>query len=455
MARSASRRQFLGTAAGTALGLMTAHTPRASAAPDRPNLLLIVSDDHHFRALGTESRGLIHTPNLDRLAAEGTHFTHCYVSNPICTPSRATMLTGQYGFRNGVTFFGHPIHDASPRWPQLLADAEYRQIGYTGKWHNDQRPLHHGFTAMRHTFLGGMHDYDRIPVVQGSDDPRAYVNRNPTEVFTDGALDLLESFRGGPFALQLSFTAPHDPRVAPPAYEAMYPPEAMPLPPNYMAQPRFDPGTLDIRDEKLLERPLDPMEIRRETGRYYAMITHMDAQIGRVLEWLESRGQFDNTLIAFVGDNGLTLGAHGLLGKQTLLDDGVRVPLIVRGPGVARGARCDALVDVMDLMPTLCEAGGAPVPEGVDGRSLWPHLRDAAAPGRDTVFGHYEDLFRSVRTRHYKYIHHLKTVREELFDLGADPYELHDIAGIPAHAETQTNLRNRLTQWRADMGDGA
>jgi arylsulfatase A-like enzyme len=232
----------------------------------------------------------------------------------------------------------------------------------------------------------------------------------------------------------------------------MYPPDALSLPKNFMPQPPFDTGTLEIRDELLLPRPLDPEAIKRETGRYYAMITHLDAQIGRILARLEETGQLDNTLIIFAGDNGLTLGAHGLLGKQTLYDEGVRVPMIIRGPGVQRGGTCNALVDLMDIMPTLCEVAGV-APEGTDGQSLLPLARGEAAPKRDAIFLHYDDVFRAVRNDKFKYIAHLKTGREELFNLQDDPFELHDLAGDAAFSVTKIELRDKLNAWRQSVGD--
>lgn len=379
-------------------------------------------------------------------------FTHCFVSNPICTPSRAAILTGQYGFRNGVTFFGMPIAEESPRWPRLLREAGYT-TGYTGKWHNNGRPGDHGFERMRHVFLGGMHDYDSIPVVQGADDKAQEIARNPTEVFTDAAIALLDGFGAASWALMVAYTEPHDPRTPPAGYEAMYPPESVSLPKNFMPEPPFDTGTLDIRDEKLLERPLDPAVVKREIGRYYGMITHMDAQIGRILDWLETQGHLENTLIVFAGDNGLTLGAHGLLGKQTLYEEGVRVPMIVRGPGVRAGARVDALVDLMDIMPTVCEAAGVTA-EDVDGRSLLPAARGEDADAREEVFLHYDDLFRAVRTERYKYIAHLKTGREELFDLEADPYELRNLAEEESVVDVKAGLKEKLERWRGSVGDG-
>ncbi len=419
---------------------------------ERPNVLFVLTDDQHFRALGAAGNPEVRTPNIDRLAKDGTYFTRCHVSNPICTPSRAAMLTGQYGFHNGVTFFGQTINPGTPTIGPLLMQQGYR-TGYVGKWHNDHRPTHYGFEYMRNVFLGGMHDYESIPVVQGSRDRPQEIYRNPTEVFTDGALDLLEGPLQDPFALFLCYTAPHDPRTPPPEYEALYPPEQVTLPPNFMPMPRFDTGTLGIRDERLLERPLDPLEVRREIGRYYAMITHIDDQLGRVFRFLDQSGRLRNTVIVFAGDNGLTLGAHGLLGKQTMYEEGIRVPLIIRGPGIRTGHRCHALVDLMDIMPTMCDFTGADIPPEVDGMSLEPFTAGRETKERESIFCHYEDLFRMVKTDRYKLILHLRTDREEMFDLYSDPLELRDLSRSRRHQAIQGKLRRLLADWRKKAGE--
>lgn len=423
---------------------------RASAAPEPPNLLFILADDMVFRAMGCAGNSEIETPNLDRLAREGTRFTRCHVSNPICTPSRATILTGQYGFRNGVTFFGMPIREDSPRLPRLLNEAGYH-TGYTGKWHNNSRPHQHGFQHMRHVFLGGMHGYDDIPVVEQADDKPSILTGQPSTVFTDAALELLQASLQEPYCLFVCHKAPHDPRNPPPEYEAMYPPEKITLPANFMREPRFDPLTLHIRDELLHPRPFDPELIRRETGKYYGLISHLDSQVGRLLDHLEKSGQLERTVIVFASDNGLTLGAHGLLGKQTLYEEGVRVPLILRGPRIAAGRVCDALVDLMDLFPTFLDFAGAPIPAEVQGHSLRPLLAGEKEELRDSIFCHYEDYFRMVRTPSHKLVRHLKTGREELFELEADPFELQDLSGSPEHTRLREALGERLDRWRKEI----
>ena len=220
-----------------------------------------------------------------------------------------------------------------------------------------------------------------------------------------------------------------------------------------MPAPPFDPGTLDVRDEKLLPRPLDPAAIRREIARYYGLITHVDNQIGRVLHRLQEKGQLDNTVIILAGDNGLSLGAHGLLGKQNMYEEAVRVPLIIRGPGFQSGVKCTALVDLMEIMPTMCNIAGAPIPGSVQGRTLTPLLTRRRNRLRDSIFCHYADLFRMVRTPKHKLIRHLETVREELFHTETDPYEQNNLIESAIYAPILNDLRARLVHWRKILGD--
>ncbi len=449
----------LGTAAS--FPFLARHT--TGAANNSPNVVLLLADDLHLRALGCQGNPQVHTPNIDRLAAEGMRFTNCHVSNPICSPSRAAMLTGQYGFQNGVTFFGDRIHEDSPRMAEHTANQGY-QTAYTGKWHNNGRPLDHGFTRMRHVFLGGMHDYDSIPVANQQHDSPYEIKRNPTEVFTEGAIRLLNDMDDDPFMLMCGFTAPHDPRVAPPEYEAVYNAQDISLPNNFMRQPAFDPGTLNIRDEQLMRRPLDPNALKREIAKYYAMITHMDDQIGLILESLKRSGRMDNTYIIFASDNGLALGSHGLLGKQTMYEEGIRVPLIVKGPGILPNSESDALVDLMDLAPTMIELAGGSPPQSMQAKSLRPMLfDDADYEERNYLFGHYDDprsggdgfLFRMVKDKHYKLIRHLKSGKEELFDLQYDPYEMNDLSESEDHTDIKKRLKAGLKEWQQSVNDPA
>jgi arylsulfatase A-like enzyme len=249
---------------------------------------------------------------------------------------------------------------------------------------------------------------------------------------------------------------PHDPRQAPPQYTAMYDPEKIPLPRNFMAEPPLPTGVLDIRDEKLLPLPRTEAAVRKELAAYYASITHLDAQIGRILDALEQSGQADNTIVIFAGDNGLALGSHGLLGKQNVYDHSSGVPLIMAGPGIPENQRSPALVYLLDLFPTSCDLAGIEKPATVEGQSFAQVFNGQPAP-RKTLFAAYMKLHRMVRDDRWKLIEWRVAGQRtlQLFDLQSDPDELHDLATDPAHTEQLTRLEAQLKQDQRALGDPA
>jgi arylsulfatase A-like enzyme len=443
------------------VGLMVlSGVSRPAVAAERPNVLLIVSDDQRYDALGAANNAVIKTPHLDRLAREGVRFTHTFVPLPICTPSRASFLTGRFGPSNGVTFFGQSIHSDIVAWPEAMARHGY-QTAVTGKWHNVRGGDAYGFEWSANVFLRGMGYYCDPPLVQRFGEDEVFVNGNSTELFTDAAVRFLKDERDEdrPFFLYVAYTAPHDPRDPPQAYADLYTPRHMVLPPNFLPEPPFDPGTLQIRDERLLPLPRPVPELRREIDHYYGLVSHMDAQIGRILEAVEEQDLEDETIVIFASDNGLTLGSHGFLGKQTLYEEGVRVPLIIRHPGLESqaGQTRDALSYLLDLMPTVCEWTDVPLPDGVQGRSLVDVCEGTKPQVREAVFGRYNEasqpLFRMVRTQRYKLIKYFKADREQLFDLKKDPYEMRDLSDDPSLASVREELRGRLFDHLVEQKD--
>jgi arylsulfatase A-like enzyme len=435
--------------------------PAASdaAEPGPANVLLIISDDHMLDALGCAGNPAIQTPHLDRLAGDGVLFTRCFTPNPICTPSRANILTGQDSWTNGCIFFGEPIRESSPLWPRLLARAGYDTF-FTGKWHNDGQPSTRGFTCGAEVFVGGMYDHAHLPVIQYGQPKKARkpAQKFSSELFVDAAIRFLDQRDGDrPFCIYLAFTAPHDPWIPPGEYATMYAPEEMPVRANFMPRPPFQmhPSFPTLRDQRQLPFPRTEPDVRGALTQYYGMITHMDAQIGRLLAKLDREQLTPNTLVLFLGDHGYSMGSHGFVGKQTMYEEGLITPLIVRYPRLQRGGpTCDALVSLVDLFPTICEAAGVEVPETVEGQSLLRLYQGKVAKIRDHLFAtfhsptkHYMST-RCIRTERYKLIQHLLTGETELFDLAADPLELHNLAGNPEHARLQSQLTARLMAWR-------
>lgn len=388
-------------------------------------------------------------------------FTRAFTPNPICTPSRAAILTGQDSWTNGSVFFGDPIREESPLWPRQLAASGYETF-YTGKWHNDGRPASRGFTSGAEIWLGGNYDHANLPVVQYGQDrgQRQPAAAYSSTLFVDAAIRFLEERdTDSPFGLFVSFTVPHDPWTAPDGYDTMYDARDIPLPSNYMPRPPFEiaESFSGLRDQQQLPWPRPEWAVRAALSQYYGMISHMDAQIGRLFDRLDQLGLFDNTVIIFVGDHGYSMASHGFVGKQTMYEEGIRTPLIIHHPKLRQGSPTDShLVSLVDLYPTIIDAAGMDVPESVEGRSLLGLYQGDDNWPRDHLFASFhsptshEMSTRAIRTQRHKLIHHLLTDEVELFDLRKDPYELNNLAGRPRHASLQKTLMKRLKDWRAD-----
>jgi arylsulfatase A-like enzyme len=441
-------------------------------AADRPNILLIVSDDQRPDTIAALGNDVIRTPNLDRLVREGTAITRATCGYPICTPSRAEILSGCSSFRNGVIDFGKPIDPELPLMARWFGDAGYR-TSYVGKWHNDGAPIDRGYSQTNGLYRGGggkwykpQVDWAGRPVtgyrgwIFQSDDGTKYPERGVgltsdiSEKFADAAIELIEQPTDKPFFVHVNFTAPHDPLMIDPKFADMYDAAKMPLPKNFAARHPFDHGNFDGRDEKLFAWPRTPEETRGELAAYYAVISHMDAQIGRVLKALSDSGKGENTLVVFSSDHGLGVGSHGLRGKQSMYEHTIGVPLVMAGPGISKGKRLATQCYLRDIFPTLCDLAGVTGPgEKIDGRSLSPALRGEKKQIYPFVVGYFRNFQRMVRDENWKYIEYPAADRQQLFHLSEDPDELHDLADDPAHAKTKAALAITLHRWMKDHGD--
>jgi arylsulfatase A-like enzyme len=235
----------------------------------------------------------------------------------------------------------------------------------------------------------------------------------------------------------------------------MYSSDNVSLPKNFMPRHPFNNGECLVRDEALEAWPRRPHAIRRHIADYYGMISHADAQIGRVIQKLKESGEFENTLIVFSGDNGLAVGQHGLMGKQNLYEHSIRVPLIFRGSGIPAGERRDALCYLLDIFPTLCDYLGISVPGSVDGKTLLPVAHAPEGNLRDTQYYGYRAVQRAVRDSRYKLIEYVVNGRQttQLFDLQKDPCEISNLVSDPAQTPRIMKLRHKLLQWRQISGD--
>jgi len=420
-----------------------------------PNVAFLLSDDQRADTIGALGNRHIRTPNLDRLVNRGFTFTHAFNMGSavpaVCVPSRAMLLTGRSLYRSLAPITNNVIPRRAALWPEEFRKAGYATAGI-GKWHNDRASYARCFTAGGPIFFGGMSsNHNKLPVYNYDPSGRYSTNQqrvasvNASELFANAAISFIRTqSTTKPFLLYVAFTSPHDPRTPPADFAALYDPAKIPLPKNFRPQHPFDNGEMEVRDEKLIPWPRTEEAVRKEIAAYYAMITHLDHQIGRIITALDDTGKRGNTIIVFAGDNGLALGSHGLLGKQNLYDHSVRVPLVFNGPGAPRGRSSDALCYLYDVFPTVCGLSGVVVPQTVEGRGLVPLMHGGGASEREEIFGAYGDVQRMVRTERWKLIHYPHVDRTQLFDLKSDPDELRDLSSQSKQARRVAELRLRL-----------
>ena len=432
----------------------------------QPNILFMIADDHRWDAIAGMGDPTVKTPILDSLMARGTTFHQTHImgslSGAVCVPSRAAVLTSANLFRSG----GKQINRDLAVWPQVMREAGYHTFG-AGKWHNDRQTYINSFADGGKIFFGGMGNQYKVPVFD-YDPTGAYPRKAKyigdkfsTELFTDAAVQFLENYeKPNPFFLYLSFTSPHDPRTPPDEYATMYPPEDIPVPENFLPEHPFDNGEMRIRDEMLAPFPRTPEIVQQHIADYYGMISHMDAEMGRVLQTLEAIGQLDNTIVIYTADHGLAVGQHGLFGKQNLYSHSIRVPSIFVGPGVPEGQSVDTLTYLYDVFPTVCDLTKVDCPDTVEGYSLVPLMEGCVDKVRDTVFAAYKDIHRTVSDGRWKLIRYY--VSEEtgrgtdciqLFDLEQDPWETTNLAELSEHSERIQTLAIELKRWQTETDD--
>ena len=449
----------------------------------RPNVLILFTDDQRFNTINALGNADIITPNMDRLVGEGVAMTQAHIMGgthvAICLPSRAMLLTGRSMY--DLDDVGYLIPDHHKMMPEHFRSHGYATFG-TGKWHNSCESYARCFSDGGQIFFGGMTDHWNVPVCDFRADgvypdpaPHTYQRyggdraelsylrwdrfgrSHSTTLFCDEAIDFLTNRWSGdaPFFAYVSFLAPHDPREMPSEVLQLYAGRDIAIPANVMGEHPFDNGDLRNRDELLAGFPRDEAEIRRHLVEYYAMITHADFEIGRVLDALEATGAYDDTIVVLTGDNGLAVGSHGLMGKQNLYDHSVRVPLVISGPGLATDRSCDALCYLHDLFPTLCDNVGLDIPDSVKTRSFASCLRDPSLRHRDYLLLGYIAYQRGITDGTYKLIEYVVdgSHREHLFNLVADPDELNDLSNDPDHATTRSRMKSLLEHWRTDFED--
>jgi choline-sulfatase len=491
-----TRRAFLQSAAAGAA---------SAAAGPRPNILFVMADQYRYDCLGANGNRLIRTPHLDRLAAESANFTHAFVQAPVCVPSRVSSFTGRYphSHKNRVNYT--PCDRGEVFLQRMLKDSGYR-TGVVGKLHYYPPTAEHarstGFDqVLLHDGVGSTDPYSDYVKWRQAHDPQAATpytalardvapGRNPFRSVVDYQFTpthwtgeetcrMLRTFAAAPepFYLHASFFKPHSPFDTPAPYDSMYDGVEMPLPRR---------ATLDdIRKlpeplQKLIlrnprpEYTIEPQRLMWMYRSYYAACSMVDYEIGRILEALEQSGRAQNTIVVFGTDHGAQLLEHGLMDKNVFFEASVRVPLLLRYPGRVSPSRRDDLVEMVDVMPTLLEFCGIPIPKRVQGQSFAsaPSAREMVfseniipeiitggtlkmpfVPGKGVAGIRHPDA-KMVRTRRWK-LNYYPGHGEELYDLENDPHEETNLAADPAHRGTVAELRQCILDWliTADEND--
>lgn len=458
------------------LGASGAENRFATKGHDRPNFLLLLSDDQTHRALGCLGELEVKTPNLDRLARRGTLFTQCFNqggwSGAVCIPSRTMLNTGRtlWNSRDGTNSAG--IAPGAALWGETLGAAGYDTF-MAGKWHIPDVALKRSFKTLgpltggfRESTTNGGAAYYRP--AQGNPwtphDPKwrgHWMQTNGQTVHSsaliaNAAIDFLRESKAStnPFFMYVGFNAPHDPRQSPREFLELYPAQKLKLPPNFLSQHPFAIETgWKGRDEILAPYPRTPEAARLHLQEYYAIITHMDAQIGRVLDALDASGKTENTIVVFTSDQGLALGQHGLMGKQNLYDHSLRVPFVMAGPGIPKRKRNDALFNMQSLFATTCEMARIPTPATVQFPSIVPLITGEKRQMNEALYAAFLNRQRAVRTMEWKLIRTPPAGEVQLFNVKRDPWETKNLAADAKHANTLALLDEKLRTLMVEMND--
>jgi N-acetylglucosamine-6-sulfatase len=453
------------------LVLLFASAVAQGQSPDTPrNVILILSDDHRYDFLGfmESAPSWLETPALDRMAADGVHLANTFVTTSLCSPSRASILTGQYAHRHGVVDNSSGIPEGTVFFPQLLQDAGWR-TAYIGKWHmgedrDDPRP---GFDHWI-SFQGQGVYVDPVLNIDGR---RREIQGYTTDILTKFALEWLGRVRGSdePFFLVLSHKAVHAEFVPAERHAGRYRDVVIPYPAtmpktesNLRDQPRW------VREQRNSWHGVDyayhgQFDFDTFYRRYAETSLALDESVGRVLDYVRDHDLGEDTLVIYMSDNGFSLGEHGLIDKRHAYEESIRIPMIAWGPGlVPEGVTVTDMIRNIDIAPTILELAGIEPTRPVDGRSVLPALRGERmeSPGEllyeyywEHAFPHTPTTF-ALRGERFKYIYyHGVWDTQELFDLSNDPLERHNLIDIPHYQDTVDAMRKRLWD-RLEETDG-
>ncbi len=450
----------------------------AESRDTRPNILLIYTDDHGYNSISSYGSKLNITPNLDRLATEGMRFENAMVSYSLCSPARATVLTGKYAHQHGMYSIPQCFDGSQQTFPKLLQKNGYSTALF-GKWHLHSIPT--GFDEYG-VFLDQGTYFDPDMIVTGAtlEKTKGY----STDLVADRSIDWLkqQETKDKPWLLMCQFKSPHYSWDPDEKNKALFKDEKYPHPHNFDQDPSKGkaPNELKVPISTLQEwnhfpeawAAIMPQGMNAEEQRewnfqtfmrnYLACVASVDSNTGRVLNYLEESGQLDDTLIVYTSDNGMFQGEHGLIDKKFMYEEGLKVPLIVRYPkSIQKGSVSKDFVGNHQIAATFLDYAQIPIPGDLQGRSFRPVLEGNTPADWDQSFyyhflGTIADRKRGIygiKTQRYKLIHYYNNMDEwELFDLNSDPQEMHDQYDNPEYAAVIKALKKQIEQKRKSLG---
>jgi arylsulfatase A-like enzyme len=469
-----SRRAFLKKSAAATAGVFALDASGSKAAIEnppshkRPNIVFFHGEGMRSDELSCAGNSIIHTPNFDRIIHQGTSFRNSFCTNAICSPSRATALTGMYSHSTGVVDLRpRAIPDSIPTLAELFRQAGY-EVGMFGKVHvHDMEKRNWDY----YFGIGGAEANYYHPMITESENGNVKVPKQFEGYFddlvTDRALEWMNQPRQKPFCLFLWFMAPHAPFYRARRHADLYNGVAIPKPTTFDDDLKGYPGkphAFTVGMNKIVTGVYandDPRTLEELVKDHYAGVVATDDNAGRVMGALEKRGELDDTVIMLSSDHGFFLGEWGLYNKMLMHEPSIRVPLAIRYPRLVKsGAKCDRMVLNVDLAPTLLDLAGVAMPDTIQGRSLVPFLKGGDTPDwrKDWLYEYYDERFasrsRGIRTEKYKLIHYWESPEEfELYDLEADPRELNNLYGDLRYAKIAEQLKTRIHELRVETKD--
>ncbi len=443
----------------------------ALAETKKTNVLFIFADDMSYETIGAHGMLDIDTPHLDTLAESGVSFTHAYNmgawNGAVCVASRRMINTGHFVWKAQKSDLKQMAKDKK-MWSQRMSEAGYRTY-MSGKWHVPASPPEI-FDVVKHVRPGMPNQvpegYDR-PVDEADYESgwKPWDTKHEgfwkggthwSEVLADDSIEFLEQAADDdkPFFMYLAFNAPHDPRQAPKEYIDRYPLDRIKVPENMLPEYPYADAACGkkLRDERLIPYPRTEYSVKVNRQEYFALITHMDDQIGKILDALEKTGQAENTYIVFTADHGLAVGHHGFVGKQNMYEHSVRPPFLVVGPGVKAGSEIETPIYLQDVVPTSLSWAGADL-DGIDFQSLLPLLEGETSEHYDSIYGSYTGSQRMIKIGEWKLIAYPNIGVKRLYNLKKDPMEMDDLASNPEYAGVLNRLSKNLEKQMDELDD--